>query len=64
MAVEPRSAADQAKLRIGDHIEAANNKAVASLAELRDIARRSGSGTLVLTIRRGNAVLLLPLRIP
>jgi len=63
-AIEARSAAEQAKLRIGDHIEAANNKAVANLAELRDVAKHGGTGTLVLTIRRGNAVLLLPLRIP
>jgi len=62
--IEPRSAAEQAKLRAGDRIEAANNKAVANLAELRDIAKHGGTGTLVLTIRRGNAVLLLPLRIP
>jgi Do/DeqQ family serine protease len=62
--IDPRSAAEQAKLRTGDRIEAANNKPVANLAELRDVAKRGGSGTLVLTIRRGNAVLLLPLRIP
>jgi S1-C subfamily serine protease len=62
--IEPRSAAEQAKLRAGDRIEAANNKSVANLAELRDVAKRGSAGTLVLTIRRGNAVLLLPLRIP
>ena len=62
--VEPRSAAEQAKVRAGDRIEAANNKAVANLAELREVAKHGGTGTLVLTIRRGNSVLLLPLRIP
>jgi len=61
-AVEPRSAADQARLRTGDRIEGVNSKIVANLNELREVAKRGG--TLVLTVRRGNAIVLLPLRVP
>jgi Do/DeqQ family serine protease len=61
-AVEPRSAADLARLRTGDRIEGANSRNVANLGELREVAKRGG--TLVLTVRRGNAVVLLPLRVP
>jgi len=61
-AVEPRSAADQARLRTGDRIEGVNSKNVANLTELRDAAKRGG--TLVLTVRRGNAVMMVPLRVP
>jgi S1-C subfamily serine protease len=61
-AVEARSAAESAHLRTGDRIEAANSKAVANLAELREVANRGG--TLVLTVRRGNAVVLVPVRVP
>jgi serine protease Do/serine protease DegQ len=60
--IEPRSAADLARLRAGDRIEGANSKPVAGLADLREAAKRGG--TLVLTVRRGNAVVLLPLRVP
>jgi serine protease Do/serine protease DegQ len=60
--IEPRSAADLARLRAGDRIEGANSKPVTNLADLRETARRGG--TLVLTVRRGNAVVLLPLRVP
>ena len=35
---------------------------VANLADLREVAKHGG--TLVLTVRRGNAVVLLPLRVP
>src|SRR4029079_16648384 len=38
-AVEPRSAADQARLRTGDRIEAVNSKNVTNLAQLRDVAK-------------------------
>jgi serine protease Do/serine protease DegQ len=58
-AVEPRSLA-AGSLRKGDRIEGVNRQAVANLKELRDVARRGG--TLVLRIRRGNAVVLAPLR--
>ncbi|HET7811259.1 MAG TPA: DegQ family serine endoprotease [Steroidobacteraceae bacterium] len=61
-AVEPRSAADQARLRTGDRIEAVNSRNVANLAQLREVARKGG--TLVLTVRRGNSVVLVPLRVP
>jgi Do/DeqQ family serine protease len=61
-AVEPRSAAEAAAIRVGDRIEGANRQTVAGLKELRDVAKRGG--TLVLTIRRGNQVMLLPLRAP
>lgn len=60
--IEPRSAADLARLRAGDRIEGANSKSVANLDELRELARRGG--TMVLTVRRGNAIVLLPLRVP
>jgi Do/DeqQ family serine protease len=60
-AVEARSAASQL-LRSGDRIESVNRTPVANLKELRAIAKRGG--TLVLTIRRGNAVVLVPLRAP
>jgi len=60
-AVEPRSAAASG-LRKGDRIEGANRQTISSLKELRDVARRGGA--LVLKIRRGNAVVLVPLRAP
>ncbi len=60
--IDPRSAADLARLRAGDRIEGANSKPVANLGDLREAAKRGG--TLVLTVRRGNAVVLLPLRVP
>jgi S1-C subfamily serine protease len=60
-AVEPRSAAASV-LRKGDLIEGANRSAITSLKDLRDVAKRGGA--LVLKIRRGNAVVLVPLRAP
>jgi Do/DeqQ family serine protease len=60
-AVEPRSTAAQL-FRTGDRIEGANRQSIANLKELRDVARRGGA--LVLRIRRGNAVVLVPLRAP
>jgi Do/DeqQ family serine protease len=60
-AVEPRSAAASV-LRKGDRIEGANRQTITSLKELRDVAKRGGA--LVLKIRRGNAVVLVPLRAP
>jgi serine protease Do/serine protease DegQ len=60
-AVEPRSAA-ATSLRKGDRIEGVNRQTIANLQELRDVARRGG--TLVLKIRRGNALVLAPLRSP
>ena len=60
-AVEPRSAAAQL-FRAGDRIEGANRQTVATVKELRDVASRGGA--LVLRIRRGNAVVLVPLRAP
>jgi Do/DeqQ family serine protease len=61
-AVEPRSAAEAARIRVGDRIEGANRESVATLKQLRDVAKRGG--TLVLTIRRGNQIMLVPLRAP
>jgi Do/DeqQ family serine protease len=58
-AVEPRSVA-AGSLRKGDRIEGVNRQSIANLKELREIAKRGG--TLVLRIRRGNAVVLAPLR--
>jgi Do/DeqQ family serine protease len=60
-AVEPRSAAASV-LRKGDRIEGANRQTISSLKELREVAKRGGA--LVLKIRRGNAVVLVPLRAP
>jgi serine protease Do/serine protease DegQ len=59
--VEPRSAAAQ-WLRNGDRIEGANSRNIANLKDLRDVAKRGGA--LVLIVRRGNAVILVPLRAP
>jgi Do/DeqQ family serine protease len=59
--VEPRSAAAQ-WLRDGDRIESANSRTIANMKDLRDVAKRGGA--LVLTVRRGNAVILVPLRAP
>jgi Do/DeqQ family serine protease len=60
-AVEPRSAAAQ-MFRKGDLIEGANRQGIANLKELRAVARRGGA--LELKIRRGNAMVLVPLRAP
>jgi Do/DeqQ family serine protease len=60
-AVEPRSAA-AAWVRKGDRIEGVNRQTIANLKELREVAKRGGA--LVLRIRRGNAVVLVPLRAP
>jgi serine protease Do/serine protease DegQ len=58
--VEPGSAAAQAGLRADDVIVGANRGRVASLAQLRERAR--GAAVLVLEVRRGTTVLLIPLR--
>ncbi len=60
-AVEPRSAA-ATWFRKGDRIEGANRQSINNLKDLREVARRGG--TLVIRIRRGNAVVLVPLRAP
>ncbi len=60
-AVEPRSVA-ASSLRKGDRIEGVNRQSIGNLKDLRDAAKRGG--TLVLRIRRGNAVVLAPLRAP
>jgi Do/DeqQ family serine protease len=60
-AVEPRSAA-ATWFRKGDRIEGANRQTIGNLRELREVAKRGGA--LVLKIRRGNAVVLVPLRAP
>jgi len=60
-AVEPRSRAAQ-RLRTGDRIEGANNRGVANLKDLREIAGHGG--TLVLTVRRGHTVVFVPLPSP
>ena len=61
-AVEPRSAAEAAAIRVGDRIEGANRQTIAGVKDLRDVAKRGGA--LVLTIRRGNQLMLVPLRAP
>ena len=61
--IEPRSPAALAQaLRAGDRIEAVNRQRVPNLARLQALAR--GGGPLVLTVRRGNAIVLVPLRAP
>jgi serine protease Do/serine protease DegQ len=60
-AVEARSVASQ-YFRTGDRIEGANRQTIVNLKELRDVANRGGA--LVLRVRRGNAVVLVPLRAP
>jgi serine protease Do/serine protease DegQ len=59
--VEPRSPAAQ-WLRNGDRIEGANSRTVKNLEDLRGAAKRGGA--LVLVVRRGSAVILVPLRAP
>src|SRR5215831_7122073 len=58
--VEPGSAAAQAGLRADDVIIGANRGHVSNLRELRE--RSKGAAVLVLEVRRGNTVLLIPLR--
>jgi serine protease Do/serine protease DegQ len=60
-AVEARSRAAQ-RLQTGDRIEGANNRDVANLKDLREIAGHGGA--LVLTVRRGHAVVFVPLPSP
>jgi Do/DeqQ family serine protease len=60
-AVEPRSEA-AIYFRKGDRIEGVNRQSIRTLAELTEAARQGGA--LVLRIRRGNAVVLVPLRAP
>jgi Do/DeqQ family serine protease len=58
--VEPGSAAAQAGLRADDVIVGANRGRVDSLRELHE--RAKGATVLVLEVRRGNTVILIPLR--
>jgi Do/DeqQ family serine protease len=58
--VEPGSAAAQAGLRADDVIVGANRGRVSSVHELRE--RAKGAAVLVLEVRRGTTVLLVPLR--
>jgi serine protease Do/serine protease DegQ len=56
--VEPGSAAAQAGLRSNDVIVGMNQARVASVQQLRERAR--GAATLVLEVRRGTAIVLVP----
>jgi serine protease DegQ len=58
--VEAGSAAAQNGLRSGDIIVGANRAKVTALAQLR--AKAKGAAALVLEVRRGNTVLLVPMR--
>src|ERR1700720_3568139 len=58
--VEPGSAAAQAGLRGDDVVVGANRGRVGNVRELRERAR--GAAVLVLEVRRGNTILLIPLR--
>jgi len=60
VSVEPGSPAHQRQLRAGDVIVAVNRTRVASVADFRQAAE--GSSSLLLSIRRGNTTLLLPIR--
>jgi len=60
--VEPGSPASQNSLRAGDIIIGANRGKVATLSQLRE--RAKDASTLVLEVRRGNRILLVPLRSP
>lgn len=59
-AVEPGSAAAQVGLRNNDVIIGANRGKVGSVQQLKERAR--SSAVLVLEVRRGNAIVLIPLR--
>ena len=58
--VEPGSPAAQSGLRNNDVILGANRGRVSSVQQLRE--RAKGASVLVLEIRRGNSVMLIPLR--
>jgi serine protease Do/serine protease DegQ len=58
--IEPGSPAAQAGLRANDLIIGANRAKVADVKALREVA--AGAASLVLTVRRGSAALLIPLR--
>ena len=60
--VETGSAAAQAGLRANDIIIGVNRGKVTNLQQLRE--RAKGASTLVLEVRRGNTILLIPLRCP
>jgi serine protease Do/serine protease DegQ len=60
LSVEPGSPAHQRQLRAGDVIVAVNRTRVTSVADFREAAQ--GSPSLLLSIRRGNTTLLLPIR--
>jgi serine protease Do/serine protease DegQ len=58
--VEPGSAAAQSGLRNNDVIMGANRGRVTNVQQLRERAR--GASVLVLEVRRGNSVIIIPLR--
>ncbi len=58
--VEPGSAAAQSGLRNNDVIVGANRGRVTNLAQLKE--RAKGNAVLVLEVRRGNGILIIPLR--
>jgi Do/DeqQ family serine protease len=58
--VEPGSAAAQSGLRNNDVIMGANRGRVTNVQQLRD--RAKGASVLVLEVRRGNSVIIIPLR--
>ncbi|HWW80435.1 MAG TPA: DegQ family serine endoprotease [Steroidobacteraceae bacterium] len=58
--VEPGSAAAQSGLRNNDVIVGANRGRVTNLQQLRE--RAKGNPVLVLEVRRGNGILIIPLR--
>jgi len=59
-AIEPGSPASQTQLRANDVITNVNRRAIANLKELR--AASKDQQTLLLTVRRGDATLIVPLR--
>jgi serine protease Do/serine protease DegQ len=58
--VAPGSPAAQAGLLVDDRIIAVNRTRISTIAQLREASK--GQGSLLIQLRRGNQVLLLPLR--
>src|SRR6185437_1040716 len=58
--VEPGSAAAESGLRNNDIIMGANRNRVTNVQQLRE--RAKGTSVLVLEVRRGNSVIIIPLR--
>ena len=58
--IQPGSSAEQSGLRPNDRIVAVNRTRIASLAQLREVAKDQAS--MLIQLQRGNQMLILPLR--